>query len=188
MLHSDNFKILGIDPGGNLGVSIMELDSDLNVVDIEFRTYVIVKHVSKYKCNRHNIDRFTTLYNIIAMVIEEVDPIAVGMEEAFFNRLFPKSGLVLSEYIGAIKVAIKRTRPNTHIFTYPPKYIKAKVGATGKALKNDMTKCLMMKDDIRPLMIKYKDSFTEHSVDATAIAIVLKDNIIKDPMILQREL
>lgn len=183
-----NMKVVGIDPGGNLGVAIMEIDHEFNVVDIEFRTYVIDKYISKHKLNKNNADKLSKLYDIVTDVIEEVEPVAMAMEEAFFNRLFPKSGLLLSEYIGVIKLAVKRANYLTHIFTYPPKYIKHRVGATGKAFKNDMTACLLLKDDIKPLLLKYEGSYTEHSIDAAAITIVLKDNIKKDPMILQRTL
>lgn len=185
-MSGDKIKILGIDPGSSLGVCIYTLNSDFTIHDMELRTYILANHVPSDIKKPLTIDKLLALRKVATLLLEEVKPVAVGVEEAFFNRLFPKSGLLLSEFIGVIKSSIAEVDRTTKIMTYPPKYIKSKIGASGKADKDAMTACLMGHLEIKPYLLKYEGTYTEHSIDACAIAEILRKSILTNPMLLQQ--
>jgi len=168
MIMGETFNIIGIDPGNNLGVSIVELSTNtLEIVSIQ----TIVYSLDVYVCDRV-IDRLTkrlfVLNNIIYNLLQQYQPVAFSIETAFLNTRFPRAVMQLSMYVATIYNTINTYDNIIKIFKYPPKLIKSSVGAGGNADKDKMLSNILT---IRELT-KYID-FTlvsEHEVDATAIA------------------
>ena len=180
---NNTYTIIGIDPGGNTGISVMSLDDEFNIKDIEPYTLKLDEYAKHEKGNAKTTDRLVALDSLITDILEIHNPIAVGMEIAFVNKRFPLSGLSLAKYTAILDVAIRKTLPNSIVFRLPPKLIKSEVGAGGKAIKDDMYENLLSITEISKFIHNNSDC-DEHNVDATAIAYVALKVIRKDPSVL----
>lgn len=174
-------KIMGIDPGNNLGVSIISVDiRDLSILDIEVKTYVLEDYVS-YITGDKVMNKLFYIQDLIPKLCYEYQPIVISMETAFMNSRFPKAVINLSQYVGMIEYTIRSTNPFIKIFKYAPKYIKSKI-STGDANKNDMKSGIASIPEIYDkLDMKFT---TEHSIDATAMAYVALKEIRECPIVL----
>lgn len=173
------FNIIGVDPGNNLGISVISVDVvDLDIVEVSSFTYTLNRYVHDDSTNVL-LDRCLKLNQIITGVIEEYDPLIVGVEAAFMNSRFPKSVMQLSQYVGTVEMAIRNSNPWCKIFKYPPKYIKSQVGAGGSADKDMMKSNLQSIESISSLI--NIDNLTEHSIDSLSIAYVAYEDIKQHP-------
>ncbi len=182
MVHT-LYKIIGIDPGGNTGISVMTVDDEFKIKDIEPYTLKLDDYAVHDKGNAKSTDRLVALDSLLTEILETETPIAMGMEIAFVNKRFPMSGLSLARYTAILDVVIRKTLPNSIVFRLPPKLIKSAVGAGGAAIKDDMYENLLSITEISKFILSNKDC-DEHNVDATAIAYVVLKEIRKDPTIL----
>lgn len=180
---SSLYKIVGIDPGGNTGLSVMTIDDEFNIKDIEPYTLKLDDYTTHEKGNAKSTDRLIALDSILTDILETHSPIAVGMEIAFVNKRFPLSGLSLARYTAILDVVIRKTLPNSIVFRLPPKLIKSAVGAGGKAIKDDMYENLLSITEVSKYILDNNDC-DEHNIDATAIAYVALKEIRRDPSIL----
>ncbi len=164
------YHILGIDPGNNLGVSILRVDIDSNeIIGIESFSYVLDTYVYEDSFNRI-LDRCIKLRSIIENVIAYYRPVLCILESSFMNIRFPKSVIQLSQYVSTVEQCIKLTDPWCKMLKLPPKDIKARCGAGGNADKEEMRSNLKKLPEIaRHIDL---DILTEHSIDSLAMSYV----------------
>lgn len=178
-MEKNHYKIIGIDPGGKTGVSLITIDDDFNICDIKVFTYYLDKYTDRIGGNAKSVDRLVSLEKLLTDLIVKEKPIATGMEIAFVNKRFPIAGLSLARYTAIIDLVLRKYSPESLVFRIPPRLIKSAVGAGGKADKNDMLDNLLSIDDIKPY-IKNNEHCDEHNIDATAIGYVVLKEIKKD--------
>lgn len=179
MFTSPLFNIVGIDPGNNLGVSIIAVDSnDFSIQHITSFTIRLESHIPNDSSNTL-LDKWYVIEKYIINLLDTYNPLVVGMESAFLNSRFPKAVINLSSYTTMIEFTISKYSYNLiKIWKYPPKYIK-KIVSTGNADKLDMLHSVSSIKEIKQHIDLY--NVTEHEVDATAIAYVVLDEIRKNP-------
>lgn len=177
-MNNDFIKIIGIDPGKNLGVSIYYINPfDFSIVNVQTQIYYLDKGIYTYN---PIMDRINYLYSIITNIIDAVRPNAMAFELPFKHR-FANAVIQLSQYAITIESAIVNFDPYIYIDKYPPKYIKSSIGAKGDADKNKMLKAVSSIPELSPFI---RESITEHEVDAMAIAYILYNKIKNYPYIL----
>lgn len=173
----DSINIIGLDPGNNLGVSVIEVDSsDLTIKNILTRRYILDKHVGNEPLLKWNL-----IENIISSLLSDFNPYIVAMESAFLNVRYPKAIITLGAYTTILELTISKYLNSNRIFKYPPKYIK-KILGTGNADKVDMMKNV---SSIKELNNKIDVTIiSEHEIDATAIAYTALLEVRKYPYVL----
>ena len=176
------YNIVGIDPGNNLGISVLSVDIETNsIVNIDSMTYVLSNYVEEDSFNSL-LDRCCKLQDIVSNVISAYRPVFLGIEAAFMNSRFPKSVMQLSQYVGTIELAVRNTDPWVRMMKYPPKYVKSQCGAGGEANKLDMMSNLKRIPEIANMI--HLDGLTEHAIDSIAIAYVSLQMIREQPYLL----
>ena len=181
-MYNDTYTIIGIDPGNNLGIGILHIDSITNeIVGIESRTYILDTYVREETFNVL-LERCSRLRELVIGLVMEYRPLMFCIESSFMNSRFPKSVIQLSQYVGTIELAIRNTNLWCKILKVPPKYIKARCGAGGSAGKDEM------RDNLQaiPAIAKKVDlsAITEHGIDSLAMAYVAYLEILDQPYLL----
>lgn len=177
-MNNDLLKIVGIDPGKNLGVSIYYVNPiDFSIVNIETQIYYLDKGIFTYN---PVMDRINYLHNIVYSIVNFLRPQAIAFELPFKHR-FANAVIQLSQYTITIESTIMNYDPYIFIDKYPPKFIKSAIGAKGDADKNKMLAAILKVPEIAPYV---REGITEHEVDATAIAHILYEKIKKYPYLL----
>lgn len=184
METSDTINIISIDPGNNLGVSIYKLDAyTLEIVGIETRLRVLEKQVKPDEDEDYKLlNKLSYLSNFIKRLIEEFEPVAIGIETAFLNMKFPKAVINLSQYVSTIEMTAYKENKHIKFFRYKPKFIKKGIEAGGDAKKEDMTKAVLKIKDITKFV--KPDLLSEHEVDSLAIGYILIKELREFPFIL----
>lgn len=177
---SNRYNILAIDPGNNLGISILTIEDD-RIVSVHTRTIVLDNHVNDDSMYRL-LDRCMYLDYIVTGLMMEYQPAVVALENAFMNSRFPKSVIQLSQYVVTIELAVRRADCWCKIFKYAPKYIKSKIGAGGTADKSDMKSNLKSIQELNKLLDI--DSLTEHSIDSISIGYIAYQDVVQYPHLL----
>lgn len=183
----ETFKIIGIDPGTNTGISIYTIAlPTFEIINIETKLYVLKNLVPDPTEDtiyyNHMYERTKLLYSIIQNIIIEEQPLAVAYEAAFMNTKFATAVIQLTQYTSTIERSIRDYDKNIKILKYPPKWIKKYVGAGGTADKDDMLsnlRTIPVINNMLPL-----DKLSEHEIDATSIAYVLYNDILIQPWML----
>lgn len=182
-LMSNNFNILGIDPGTNTGISIINLNyEDLSINYIKTFTINLNNYIDEslpkiYK----DADKLLALESILMDLLIEYNPKILAMENAFFNKKFPLSGLILSSFVGVITMTVRKFNKKLKIYKLQPKYVKSNI-AKGDAFKDDM-KLAVKNNEVLNKYINVEEE-SEHSIDATAIAYVLIKILNEYPYVL----
>lgn len=162
----DSFFILGFDPGKNLGVSILEIDSiNLSIINIHTEIYYLDTYIyTPYGM----FNKLESLSHIVHNLLVKYQPLIVGMEQVFKHR-FANAVIQLSQYTSMIEYTVRKYNPYIYFLTYPPKSVKKLIGATGDANKDQMLSALKKIEEIQPFL---KEDITEHEVDAIAISYI----------------
>lgn len=178
----NTFKLLGIDPGNNVGVAIYTIDAKtLEIIAIETRLFILENHIDNLAIDKIPL-KVLALNNIVNELLVKHDPLIVGFELAFLNMRFPKAVMQLAQYTSIIEYTFRLDNPFIKFFKYPPKYIKASVGAGGNADKNDMMKAIKKIPEITKYILpEYR---SEHEIDALSIGYTALNEIRKYPHIL----
>lgn len=162
---NSTYNIIGTDPGGHLGVSILTVDSNtLQILSVNSLTITLDRYVE----NDNMIDKLNFLHNIITNLYSIYVPVAVAMEVSFMNMKYPNAVMILTQYVSTIERAWNISNPYLKIYKYAPMYIKSVVSGTGKADKDDMRLAISKNKELKKL-VNLK-TMTEHEVDATGIA------------------
>ena len=164
---SDSFNIVGIEPGNNLGVSVLEIDSKtLNILSIKTHRFILDKQLDN-DTDSITVNKWYLIENIVQALASTYNPLIVAMESAFLNVRFPKAIITLGAYTTVLEMNWSRHISSNRYFKYPPKYVKKIVGK-GDADKLDMLKNISSIEEINNCIDPTKIS--EHEIDATAIA------------------
>lgn len=179
----NTFNIVGIDPGNNLGVSILTIEyknNNFNIINVDAKTYVLDNYKLDITIDKH-ISRLIYLKEIVKDICNTYNPLVVCLESAFMNSRFPKAVITLSQYVTTVELTIVETNNFIKVFKYAPKFIKSEV-CTGDADKKDMKKAISKIKELKNLMVL--DSLTEHAIDATAMVYVGLKEIRRYPLLL----
>lgn len=178
----NTYTIIGIDPGNNLGISVLYIDCYSNAIKhIDSMTYVLDSYVEDETYNVL-LERLMKLKEIVTNIVSYTRPVMVCLEASFMNSRFPKSVIQLSQYVGTIEVTTRSVYPWSKILKLPPKYIKARCGAGGTADKDDMRNNLSKIPCIASnINLSY---LSEHSIDSLAMAYVAYLEILNNPYFL----
>lgn len=161
----DYIKIIGIDPGNHLGLSILHINPiNMKIDYIDTRTITLEKYSIQEELNF----RLLLLQDIITDIYYNIRPNCVAMEAAFLNSRYPKAVVQLSQYTGMIECTFNSIDPTLPIIKYPPMYVKSIAGGTGKADKSDMLKAVSKNKELKSLI--NIEIMTEHEIDAVCIA------------------
>lgn len=156
--------ILGIDPGNNLGVSLIEVDFDLNIKSIHTKVFVLNKGVTDE--DFIIVERNNYLSSILTDLLRTYTPVAIGCEDCFKSK-FANAVIQLSQYLLTIRTTVYREFGKFPITIMPPKLVKSSIGATGSATKHDMYVAVKK---IKELKDYVREDMTEHEIDAMAIS------------------
>lgn len=161
----DYIKIIGIDPGNHLGLSILHINPiNMKIDYIDTRTITLEKYSIQEELNF----RLLLLQDIITDIYYNIRPNCVAMEAAFLNSRYPKAVVQLSQYTGMIECTFNSIDPTLPIIKYSPMYVKSIAGGTGKADKSDMLKAVSKNKELKSLI--NIEIMTEHEIDAVCIA------------------
>lgn len=181
---------MGVDPGTNTGVSIYEVDCDLNIVSVETHTIDLNMFVDQ-DSNQHvkDADRYLALGNLISELLEKYNPVGAAVESSFINVKFQSSGMKVAAYISVVLYALKRHNKDILICKLAPKQIKKFMGDatankdTMKSLLSDKL-VFMVGEEVAKLV--NAQNLTEHTIDAIAIGYNFLEVIRKAPYLLNR--
>ena len=163
----DSFNIVGMDPGNNLGLSVLEIDSNtLKILSIRTYRYILDRQIDNDTDNV-SLSKWNLIQEIVSAIASTYNPLIVAMESAFLNIRFPKAIITLGSYTTVLEMSWSNYISSNRFFKYPPKYIKKIVGK-GDADKLDMMKNISSIEELN----QHLDvtSLSEHEIDATAIA------------------
>jgi len=168
----NEFNIIAVDPGNNVGITIYTIDvTDYTIKNIISTTVTLSNRVSlDSKTPATMIERIHYLNAYFYKLLETYKPLLVVSEAAFLNSRFPKAVMQLSQYIASVELAIHTYDKRIKLVRYPPKRIKKLIGATGNADKLDMLRCVRTIKDITEHIDM--DNVSEHEVDSLAIGYV----------------
>lgn len=168
-------NIMGVDPGKNLGVSILTIeDTDLTIKNIQTFIYYLDNSIFS---SLPMMDKLDKLNKSLESLLYNFRPVAFCFEQAFKHR-FANAVIQLSQYTALIEYTAYKFDPYMLIYKYPPKFIKKLFGATGDADKNGMLKRFLSINELKGF---YREDMTEHEIDATAIAYITLNNIRSFP-------
>lgn len=166
----NNFSILGIDPGNNLGLSIIKVDPfNFYIKTIYTYTHYLNRIVGT-DVNEYFLKRKLHIRNIITNLYKRHNINIIGIELAFVNNKFPRSAITLSEYISFIELTIFNLSSRIKIFKYPPKSVKQLMCGNGNSNKIRVLDTIKTINELQP-HLNY-DLLTEHSIDALAISYI----------------
>lgn len=176
----ETFNLIGIDPGNNLGISVFNLDTELNIKNITTH-YIFLEDFPSSLSYDKKLARLLYLQQLPFRLVNLYNPVAVGIETAFMNSRFPQAVMALSQYVSTIEINFIAANNFIKFFKYPPKYIKKFID-TGDANKKDMLSGIKKIKEITNVFDP--TGRTEHEIDATAIAYVTLQEIRKYPLVL----
>lgn len=173
------FNIVGIDPGNHTGIAIISIDEHkLHILNVKCFTINLDKLITTDE-NNYYLKRKLELNRVLVDIYQNYGIGVVGLEVPFVNPKFPKSAITLSDYISSIEIQLYNLNPNIKLYKFPPKSVKALVGATGDATKDDMLSNIMKIKELRPYLTGLE--LTEHSVDALSIGYITLEDIRNNP-------
>ena len=178
----ESFNIVGIDPGNNIGVSIIEIGLPTYEILSVDTTFIILENNISKDSNDKILDKLNVLSKVVTDLINIYNPVAFAVEAAFMNVRFPKAVMQLSQYVAIIDHTIQLTNPFIKVFKYPPKYIKARTVGSGNADKDAMTLGVSKINEISDKI--NVNILSEHEVDAVAIGYTALQEIREFPFIL----
>jgi Holliday junction resolvasome RuvABC endonuclease subunit len=166
-MDENTFKLIAIDPGNNIGISIYTLKNiTFEIVDIQTFTIILENRIPDYVFDKM-FYKLQILNSVVMDLAAIHRPLAVGIELPFLNSRFPKAVMQLSQYVSVIEAAFYNVDPFIKFFKYPPKYIKAVGSGKGNADKNDMLKAVNNNNELN--IHVNPNLLSEHEVDAILI-------------------
>lgn len=168
----ETFNIMGVDPGSNnVGVSIFELNNDLEIVKIHTHNIALVVDESN---GIHDVvvDRLKKLAFMIRAIYSMYNPTMVAMESSFINPSRLGAVIPLTKSIHVIESIIESVDSYAKIVTIPPGLIK-KIFGVKQVGKDVVTEGLIGKSYFN----KVTTELSEHEIDAIAITETLLEYI-----------
>lgn len=170
-----SIRIMGIDPGTkNLGLSlgVCDFNSPKYLVvhgetfDIEYLTYKTNGYLTEF--HSRNIAMYTSVYNLITQMVNDMQPDLVICEAPYMDKRFPLSYMLLSLCSQAVQQAVKDYSIFIPFEFIDPASAKKGVGAKG----NNGDKELMRNAVLSNPYIAGQFDLTqldEHAIDSIAI-------------------
>lgn len=178
--YNKDYSIIGIDPGSNLGVSVIIVDGVTNKIkDVITNTIYLNASIN----NNVIVDRLNYLRSYLEAILSYYNPVSVCMEAVFMHR-FPQAVIQLSQYTAFIESTIYNYNPYIRFFKLAPKLIKRLI-CTGDAKKDDMAKALSKIKELKKFLSEDK---TEHEYDSLAMAYIAYCKIKEHPELLFMDL
>jgi Holliday junction resolvasome RuvABC endonuclease subunit len=181
--NEDSFVLIGIDPGTeNIGVSIFYINAlDLEITAIKAFTLVGSKlgmRESDVRVHGARFARLRNLENALYQIFIDYQPLCVGSESPFYNRLRPSAFEPLVESMCAIQNALARADGWKPLRRIDPPSVKKAFKASGRADKDEMKSCFL-NSPLKSLLIDSKEpeDLDEHSIDAIAVARAVYQDI-----------
>lgn len=174
----NDYCVLGIDPGKNLGISILTVSIVNNIHVIkDVKTFTIDLNVSVKDDTITTIQRTNYLREYLYSLLTTVQPVAVCMETVFKSK-FANAVIQLSQYVVTIEQTIHNFNPYIKVFKLAPKLIKKIVGTKGDSTKDDMMASVSKIEELKPFV---NNNQTEHEIDSLAMAFIAYDTVKKYP-------
>jgi crossover junction endodeoxyribonuclease RuvC len=149
-------KIMGIDPGlAKVGWGIIEILDDRNTVLIDHGCL-------STSAKKPIVNRLSSIYKEIYMLVEKYEPREVSIEEIFFAKN-AKSAINVAQARGVILLALDHSQSD--VYEYTPLQIKQALVGYGKAGKEQVM--YMVKNFLKLEQMPA----TDHESDALAAAI-----------------
>lgn len=170
-----------IDPGANLGISIVEIDVlHTSIKPLHSETVFLNKLAEKKYSGvveEHGLrfGRFFALRDTLMSIMNKWQVDAIAHENAFMHMKRVTAGISLAQYVLFIQLTAKDYDPMLPIYGYSPFEVKASVKA--KKLNSDkklINKALLLLPDLDISLVNI-DTLDEHSVDSIAIGYCFFD-------------
>ena len=164
-----------LDPGANLGISIVEMDVMHTSMKVLHSETMFLNKIAEKKyahiVEEHGLRfaRFFALRNLLLYLMKKWQIDAVIHENAFLHMKRVTAGISLSQYVLFIQLTAKEYDPMLPVFGYSPFEVKASVKA--KKLNSDkkqINNALLLLPDLDISLIDI-NTLDEHSVDSIAI-------------------
>jgi hypothetical protein len=173
--------VSGTDPGThNLGIGDLYVDMyTLEIRSFEARTLVATKMMDDDDLlvanHGHTYARTYSHKEALTEHFRRVRPLAVGCEDAFFNRRTPGAYAPLLKSIQSIREAVIEYNPFMKFNLYEASVIKSTVGAVGWSKKAGTNKsavfdALMKSPEFKVPSRTPLSTLSEHAIDSLAIA------------------
>ena len=181
-MKNDYINIISIDPGTNMGISIITLEiPSLRIVSVNTCSIDLSLLTKPNELENNLLLRTQAIMRIVTGIMEDYKPRVLAMEAAFVNTRFPKSVMYLSQYIASISLAVTTADPFIKIFNYPPKKVKATV-SVGGANKDDMLTAVSKIDELNKHIVI--ETLTEHEIDSLAIGYAYIKELRENPVLM----
>lgn len=176
-----HFNIMSIDPGSNLGISILHVDSNLLTIN-NINPMTILRDIKIY--NDPNVcsasDRYTRLkrqYEIITSLLYQHRPSYIVSEAPFYNPRMPNAFSALVEVMHVIRTAVNDFDPYLTLDTIDPSSVKKCIGANGISSKDAVKLALLQHTELYPLVHDIFNYLDEHAIDSIAVGYCLLSRI-----------
>lgn len=156
------FNYIGIDPGTNTGIAIITAKN----FEIKRVKTINLNLKSHFLADGTKIRRYEILRDYLLDVFKTFKPYIIAREQVFKGR-FANAHAELTRLALMIDFAKHDYSEDIELCTYSPTTVKSYFADTGKADKDAMREALKRNKELK---IFYKDSLTEHEIDALAIA------------------
>lgn len=168
-------RIMGVDPGTKyLGLSLGVCDFNTPKYVIEEACTVSIERLT-YKSNSYltefqsrNISMYTSVYNFIYQMVQDLNPDLVICEAPYMDKRFPLSYMLLSLCFQAVQQAVKDNSIFIHFEHIDPATAKKGVGVKGNTSDKDLMQTAILNN---PLIVSTLDlgMLDEHAIDSIAI-------------------
>lgn len=175
-MTKETIRILGLDP--RIGICVVEYNTITNQFTVlYFRTLSTTKFNKEDRGNANTFGKSLIFLEVTKSVLEEVmitySPDVVVSEDAFLNLKFVPAFRVLCNWVCIVSLYLYENHKKI-LNVLAPKKIKKIIANHDNASKEEMYEALMKlveKKEVIFLDDNYKESLTEHSVDAICVAI-----------------
>lgn len=166
-------RVLSIDPGMNMGITMSVLDYNALVQQILFcGSFKIENEKRGYEETNiglasNALVNTVTIRNLIATMLKEYQPDVVICEAAFLGR-FPQAFASLSLCLNAIETAVYEYDYDVGFYTFDPPTVKMAMGVKGNSKDKDEMHHALLSN----AYIKTEQDLTlldEHAVDSACI-------------------
>lgn len=175
------YRVISIDPGANLGITISEGDMGLTYLKpihtetIDLNKWAKIFYPDMVDDYGARFARIYTLRKVLANVLTKWQPDFMTHENAFMMIRRVTAGIILAEYVLIMKMVAYDYDPDLPIYGYAPFEIKSAV-KTGKMSGNKVlvTEALPKLVDLDLSNVNL-DQLDEHSIDSIAIGYCFLD-------------
>lgn len=170
------FSIISIDPGSNLGISVIQVDAKtLNILNIESTTVVRDIKIYQDPCNKE-ITRDCRLLRqseIVQTYLQQIRPSYFVVESPYYNPRMPTAFKSLVETLTMLRQTLFNYDPYMAFDTIDPSSIKKSVGANGIAGKDAVKVAIASHQELYPFLSHNLNYLDEHAIDSIAIGYCL---------------